>query len=264
VSEQYEEAELTPETIRLGDRTVQLDPENAQAVREAFENLAGQYAGRLEEMKRQQEEYQRQVLQYAGTQGQQVPQMPDGFNVPDPDMLFSNKNAWTDEFQRALESKIGAVQGNAQQMVQGAVQAFQQELNRRDQAEAARKFHDEAMSEMLQARGLSDHTRIVQAIYHEQYKNLEHLPLKLALDRIGQLAQEEIDRIRAGERWTVVPNANSSVAPRPPAMLRSVKKAPTPVQTAPQTPEYDPSGSLGMMGKIIKKYQAQSFKRTAA
>jgi hypothetical protein len=191
--------------------------------------------------------------------------MPQGLEVPDPDLLFSNKGAWQEGFAGSLEQRLAGLEGKQAQMVQGAVQAFQQELARRDQASAAQKTHDDAMQEMLEARGLQDHTLVVQGIYNQQYNNLQHLPLKLALDRIGQLAQEEIDRIRAGERWTVVPNQNEGrgVAPRPPAMLRSVKKAPAAVQTAPETPAYDPNGSIGTMGRIIRKRQ-QALLRGAA
>jgi hypothetical protein len=262
VSDQYEEAELKPEAIRLGDRTVELDPESAKIVRESFENLAANYGAQLEQFKAQ-------ALQTVGTQ-QPMPQFqpqygPQGLEIPDPDKLFSNKDAWTNEFQQALEQKLGAADARQAQMVQGAVAAFQQELARRDQASAAQKIHDDAMNEMLDARGLQDHTRIVQAIYHEQYNNLQHLPLKLAFDKIGAMAQEEIDRIRAGERWTVVPNQNEGrgVAPRPPAMLRSVKKAPSAPQTAPETPAYDPNSNLGPMGKILKKRQAALLRGAA-
>ena len=51
--------EPATEQVRLGDQTLELDPESAAAVRGAFETLAQQYGSALEE-------YRRQALQSIG------------------------------------------------------------------------------------------------------------------------------------------------------------------------------------------------------
>jgi hypothetical protein len=83
------------------------------------------------------------------------------------------------------------------------------------------------MEEMLERRKLGDHRRIVQTIYNEQYGNLQHLPLGMAIDQIGQLAEAEIATIR-GEHPTGRA-ADAALAPAaqtgPPAMLRSARRA---------------------------------------
>src|SRR5262245_46136485 len=253
------EPEPEYEQVRLGDQTLELDRASAQTVRDAFESLAAQYGAALENL-------QRQTLQQVGTpwQGQPLPpQAPSqvGVEVPDPDVLFQNKQAWTDEFARSLQGQLAGVRQDSAQLVQGAVQAFQQELNRRDAAQAAQQRHDIAMKEMLERRGLSENTRVVQAIYNEQYDQLKHLPLELALDRIGAEAEFEIQPIRSGEKWEIGPaNTQTGVAPRPPAMLRAARRAPRTAAPAP-APEgpqggLPPNGELGMMGQIIRKRQA--------
>ena len=252
------------EQIRLGDQTLELDPTTASTVRNAFESLAAQYGAALEE-------FRRQSLQNVGTNyvppQPYAPQEAPGLGVPDPDLLFSNKDAWTQEFQNALEQKIGGVRGEAAQLVQQAVGAFQQELQMRDLRAASQAKHDAAMEEMLERRGLSDHTRIVQAIYNEQYDKLKHLPLELGLDKIGQLAQEEIERIRSGEQWTMTSaNTQTGVTQRPPAVLRSARRAAAPAPSPAAAPPggESPYGSLSPMGLIIRKRQAALLGRGAA
>jgi hypothetical protein len=259
------EQEPETEQIRLGDQTVELDPESAQVVRNAFESLAAQYGAALEE-------YRRQTLQSIGTPQAPPPQqfmppaLPEGVGVPDPDLLFQNKQAWTDEFARSLEGRLGQLEGRSTQLVQGAVAAFQQELQRRDAAQAAQARHDAAMAEMLERRGLGEHTLVVQAVYNQEYDKLKHLPLELGLDKIGQLAEQEIQKIRAGEKWTITPGqTQTGVQQRPPAMLRSARRAqraPAPAAPAEQQLE-PPGGGLGAMGNIIRRRQAELLGRSA-
>src|SRR5262249_24980768 len=89
------------EQVRLGDQTLELDRQSAQTVRDAFESLAAQYGAALEQL-------QQQTLQRVGTpwQGQSQP-LPGpapqpGFEIPDPDVLFQNKQAWTDGLAQSL------------------------------------------------------------------------------------------------------------------------------------------------------------------
>src|SRR5215475_4126503 len=120
------------------------------------------------------------------------------------------------------------------------------------------------MEEMLERRGLTENTRVVQAIYNEQFEKLRNLPLETALDHIGALANEENDRIRSGERWTMgAAPTQTGVAPRPPATLRSARRA---QRAAPTTPPEtsgpnleSPGGGLGAMGIIIRKRQASAM-----
>lgn len=245
------------EQVRLGNQTLELDPEAARVVREAFEGLAGQYGQALEQ-------YRAQTLSQLGNQVQRpmppMPEMPAGLDVPDPDLLFSNKAAWTDEFARNLEQRLGGLEGRQTQLVQGAVQAFQQELQRRDMAQAAQAKHDAVMEEMLNRRGLDEHTLIVQAVYDREYDNLRNLPLELAIDRVGSLAEEEIGRIRSGEKWSLAPVQGGGTTQRPPAMLRSARRAAAPA-AAPQQDippgGLEAGGGIGMMGKLIRKRQNQ-------
>jgi hypothetical protein len=254
------------EQIRLGDQTLELDPESAATVRNAFESLAAQYGAALEE-------YRRQTLQSFGTPQAPppfptgAPQLESGLAVPDPDLLFQNKQAWTDDFARSLEGRLGQLEGRQTQLVQGAVSAFQQELARRDAATAAQQRHDAAMAEMLERRGLSEHTRVVQAVYNELYPQLQHLPLELGLDKIGAEAQREIERIRAGEQWQLTgAQTQTGVAPRPPQMLRSARRAQRAPAAAPAASEEmtSPGGGLGAMGMIIRKHQATRMRTETA
>jgi len=243
------------EQVRLGDQTLELDRQSAQAVRDAFESLAAQYGAALENL-------QRQTLQNVGQpwQGQSQPIPQQGFEIPDPDVLFQNKQAWTDGLAQSLQTQLGGVRADSAQMVQGAVQAFQQELARRDAAQAASQRHDAAMKEMLERRGLTENTLIVQAVYNQDYDKLKHLPLELALDRIGARAEEEINRVRSGEQWQLgAAQTQTGVAPRPPRVLRSANRAPraaAPVAAPEPQGGIPPNGELGMMGQIIRKRQA--------
>jgi hypothetical protein len=251
---------LPPETgpateqLQLGGQTLEMDRDTARAVRDQFEQMAANYQAALDTLRAQQ-------LQAVGTPWQgplPVPQGPEPLTVPDPDILFQNKQGWTDAFTNSLEQQLGGVRQENVQMVQGLAQAFQQELARRDAASAARATHDAAMNEMLERRGLGEHTLVVQAIYNQEYDKLRNLPLEFALDKIGALAEEEIDRIRSGEQWTIRPVQGGGATSRPPAMLRSSRRAARAPAAAPAAPEtlQDPGGGLGMLGKIIRKRQA--------
>src|SRR5262249_52624243 len=210
------------EQIQLGGQTIEMDRQSAQAVRDTIEGLAANYQANLDQLRAQ-------MLQQVGVpyrQPYQEPQPAPEPYVPDPDLLFQNKQGWTDQFTQSLQQQLGGVRQENLQAVQGLANAFQQELNRRDQMQAAKATHDAAMDQMLERRGLTDHTRVVQAIYNEQFDKLRNLPLELALDKIGALANEEIDRIRAGEQWTMAAApTQTGVAPRPPATLRTVRRA---------------------------------------
>lgn len=245
------------EHVQLGGQSIEMDRDTARAVRDTIEGLAANYQANLEQMRAQ-------LLQQVGMPYRQPPpepQGPDPLAIPDPDLLFQNKQGWTDQFTQNLQQQLGGVRQENLQAVQGLAQAFQQELNRRDQMQAAKATHDAAMEQMLERRGLSEHTRVVQAIYNEQFEKLRNLPLELALDKIGALANEEIDRIRSGEQWTMGPApTQTGVAPRPPATLRTVRRAARPAPAPPAEAAgqelQSPGGGLGAMGTIIRKRQA--------
>lgn len=251
-----------PETeqVRLGNDLVELDSESARIVRNYCESLAAQYGASLEEQRRQ-------ALQSIGTQqpppaafpGQGLPPPPD---LPDPDLLFRDKNAWNEDLGRSVDQRILQARVEANQQAQGLAQAFQQELARRDAVQEAKRIHDAAMQDMLDRRGLTENTRIVQAIYTEQYDKLKHLPLEMALDKIGAEAQAEIERIRAGEKWTMTPaGTQAGVTSRPPAQhLRSARRASRAPVAPPSEAEsglQEPGGGLGLLGRMIRTRQAQ-------
>src|SRR5215471_255843 len=106
------EPEPEYEQVRLGDQTLELDKASAQTVRDAFESLAAQYGAALENL-------QRQTLQNVGQpwQGQSQPvlQPQQGFEIPDPDVLFQNKQAWTDGLAQSLQSQLGQLEGRQTQ-----------------------------------------------------------------------------------------------------------------------------------------------------
>lgn len=210
------------EQVQLGSRVLELDREQAVAVRQAFQDLANTYGASIEQERRR-------VLESLGTPGWQPPSpqevpLPGGLEVPDPDLLFSNKDAWADAFARNLEQRIARNALEQTHLVQGAVASVDQELRRRDQKAQAQAIHDEAMEAMLERRELGDNRRIVQTIYNEQYWNLQHLPLPDALDQIGALAEEEIARIR-GDQPVARAEAELEAPAPPPPMLRSSRRA---------------------------------------
>jgi hypothetical protein len=254
-----EEQDPGLEQIRLGENTVEVDPTTAAIIRQSYESLAAQYGAALED-------YRRQALQTVGTPHQapafQPPQAIPGIDVPNPDLLFQNKDAWSQEFGNSIEGRIAQVEAKSAQMSQGLASAFQQELNRRDAAAQAQQRHDAAMAEMLERRGLQQNTLVVQAVYNREYDKLKHLPLELGLDKIGAEAELEIQKIRSGESWELgAAPTQTGVAPRPPAMLRSARRASRAPTQAPaeaaRTEMQSPNGSLGPMGMVIRKRQEQ-------
>lgn len=221
------------ETVQLGDRVLELDAPTASAVREALGGLARSYGEQLEA-------HRRQVLDSLGSQQwappqAPAPQVPD-FEVPDPDLLFSNKDAWEAGLRQSVEARMAALEQRQTGMVAGAVAAVDEELRRRDQAAEARALHDQAMEAMLERRGLNApaQRRLVQAIYQDSYRDLVHLPLETALDQIGAMAQQDIAALGGGKAES--PKAEEK--PAGPALLRSSRRAapgPAPVAAAPKT-----------------------------
>jgi|SRR5262245_9371132 len=249
-----------PETeqVRLGDDVYEMDPATARGVTNYLQGLAAQYGASLEE-------FRRQAMATVGTP-QPMPQAPIGLPeapdfVPDPDIMFRDKAAWSHQFQGSLQDQFNQLRSENAQTAQAVVNTVQQELARRDAVAQAKAIHDKAMEEMLDRRGLADNTRIVQAIYNEQFEKMRHLPLEIGLDKIGQLAQEEIARIRAGETWTMGPaNTQTGVTARPPARhLRTAQRAARPVAAAPAAEEglTNPAGDLGPLGRMIRTRQAK-------
>jgi hypothetical protein len=212
------------ERVELGGRTVELAPDDAATVRQAFTDLAQAYGTSLDEQRRQ-------LLSSLGTPQWHAPPIPapaapSTVAIPDPDLLFANKDAWAGNLGQALEGRFAQERMAHAALVQHAVAAVDQELQRRDLRTQAQTVHDQTMEEMLERRKLGDHRRIVQTIYNEQYGNLQHLPLGMAIDQIGQLAQDEIATIRgehpAGHTAESEPAAAQT---GPPAMLRSARRA---------------------------------------
>jgi len=240
--------------VHLGDGSVvTLSPEDAQKLENSYQSMAAQYGAQLEE-------YQRRAMQTFGTQ-QPMPQAPQyAPQYPDPDLMFQNKDAWSAELGNAIQQQIGAVRGESYDIAQRTVAAVQGELARRDAAMQAKALHDRAMEQMLDQKGLTEHTRIVQAIYNEQFEKYRNLPLEMALDKIGNEAIAEIERIRSGEQWSLVPGAApQGVTQRPPAMLRSARRAARAPAPPPERSDelMEPGGGLKAMGMIIRKHQAR-------
>jgi len=243
------------EQVQLGNRIVELEPEQAAAVRQSFQDLAGAYGAAVDQQRRQ-------ILESLGRPGWQAPmpmapatpELPASIDIPDTDLLFSNKDIWTQGLGNALEMRLA--QQNAQQtaIVQGALQAVQSELNQRDRRQQAQTVHDAVMEEMLERRGLDENRRLVQTIYNEQYQTLGNLPLNVAIDQIGQLAQEEIARIRGEEPPT--PAEPVGQQPAPPRFLSSARRAGT--TSAP------PAAPAKTLSDLIRRHHAIALTGKAA
>jgi len=221
------------EQVQLGNRVLELDPEAAAAVRQSYNDLAGAYGVALDQQRRQ-------ILESLGTPGWQPPaaqpqfESPPGIEIPDSDLLFSNKEAWQDALNSSIERRIRTAQGENAALLQGALGAVDQELRRRDQRQQAQSVHDEVMEEMLERRNLGDNRRIVQTIYNEQYPNLVNLPLSVAIDQLGQMAEQEIAHIRG---QTTAPAESAPAQTTPPALLRSARRAAGGAALAPHQPK---------------------------
>src|SRR5215468_8331125 len=89
------------EQVELGGRIVELAPDDAATVRQAFSDLATAYGTSLDEQRRQ-------LLSSIGAPQWgaapvAAPAAPETVAIPDPDLLFSNKDAWADNLGRSLE-----------------------------------------------------------------------------------------------------------------------------------------------------------------
>src|SRR5262249_29242813 len=160
-------------------RVYELDAETARAIRHDYETLAANYGAALEQ-------YRMQAMQSIGTAQpapQFIPPQPDPFTVPDPDLLFQNKQGWSDALNQSIDGRIGQVEARQTQLAQGLATAFQQELARRDALQQARSKHDQAMQDMLERRQLTENQLVVQAVYDREFEKLRNLPLELALDQ---------------------------------------------------------------------------------
>src|SRR5262249_4864978 len=92
---------------------------------------------------------------------------------------------------------------------------------------------DEGREEMRERGTLGDNRRIVQTIYNEQYPNLVNLPLSVAIDQLGQMAEQEIAHIRG---QTTAPAESAPAQTTPPALLRSARRAAGGAALAPHQP----------------------------
>jgi hypothetical protein len=215
--------------VQLGGRTLELAADDAATVRQAFQDLANSYGQSLDDQRRQ-------ILSQIGTpQWQQPAPQPvvdPLVDVPDPDLLFSNKQAWADSFANSVEGRIRRAQSEQTALLQGAVSAVDQELKRRDLQTQAKQIHDTEMEAMLERRELGDHRNIVQMVYNEQYQALQHLPLGVALDQIGALAEQEIANIRGVHPAAAPAAAQQQTAP--PRLLSSGRRAGSAPESPPQ------------------------------
>ena len=214
--------------VQLGGRTLELAADDAATVRQAFQDLANSYGQSLDDQRRQ-------ILSQIGTPQWQAPppQQPVAdpvVDVPDPDLLFSNKQAWADSFAAGIEGRIRRAQSEQTALLQGAVSAVDQELKRRDLQTQAKQIHDGEMEAMLERRNLGDHRNIVQMVYNDHYHELQHLPLGVALDQLGAIAEQEIADIRGVHPAAAPAAAQQQTAP--PRLLSSGRRA----GSAPETP----------------------------
>jgi hypothetical protein len=216
------------EAVQLGNRTIELEPQDAATVRDAFLSLSQAYGQSLDEQRRN-------LLSQMGTPQWQAPAGPVGPEpvanlVPDTDLLFADKTTWAHALTNNVERRLAERDAHQVALVQGAMTAVQQELQRRDLAARAQTVHDTAMEDMIARHNLDDNRGIVQMVYNDQFQHVQHLPIAMAFDQIGQLAEQEIARIRGGAAATPAAQyAPPPLAPAegtsPPAMLRSARRA---------------------------------------
>src|SRR5262252_10395948 len=125
------------EQVQLGNQIVELDPQDAATVRDAFTTLSHAYGQSLDEQRRQ-------LLSQMGTPQWQVPQpmAPSGVDVPDVDLLFQNKEQWANHLATAIDARLAQNQAQSAALVHGAVQAVDQEFRRRELRDQAQSVHD--------------------------------------------------------------------------------------------------------------------------
>ena len=240
------------ETVNLGGRVVELEPDKAAEIRAAFGDLSQQYGATLEQ--------QKQSFRSMGQPGWQapaqqvVPQETPGFDIPDPDLLFSNKEAWRQGTEAALEARLAREKAERLEMAQGMAQAVSQELNQREQAAQTRANHDRAWEAMIERRGLQKHRDIAGLIYNENFRNpqLAHLPFDQAFDHMGAWAEARLNEIR-GRDAEAAPERPA--AQTPPPMLRSSRKAGGHTAAKPAAEPYQ--GSLSRA--LLKAQEARGF-----
>jgi len=230
-------ADSAREQVQLGNQIVELDPHDAATVRDAFTTLSHAYGQSLDEQRRQ-------LLSQMGTPQWQVPQpmAPSGVDVPDVDLLFQNKEQWANHFATAIDARLAQNLAQSAALVHRAVQAVDQEFRRRELRDQAQSVHDTTMEAMIERRGLDEHRKLIQSIYNDRYAALQHLPLAMAIDQIGQETAEEIARIRGTQPPTPAPYAapEPSAPAGPPLLLRSARRAGSggvPGGAAPQQPK---------------------------
>jgi hypothetical protein len=213
------------EAVQLGGQVVELDPKDAATVRSAFMELSHAYGASLDEQRRQ-------LLGQMGTPQWQAPPpqafAPAGVDVPDVELLFQDKQRWADHLATSIEARLAHQQMQSAALVQGAVSAVDQEFKRRELRDRAQEIHDTTMEEMIARRGLDDHRTMIQAIYNDRYQALQHLPLAMAIDQIGEETGAEIARIRGeapGSGGVPVQALEPAAPAPPPTFLRSARRA---------------------------------------
>jgi hypothetical protein len=221
-----ESAPASPQfvTVNLGDRTVQLPAEAADDVRRAFDTMAGRYGSELESFRRASQQPQPVYIQQTPSNGSGPAY---GFKVPDPDLLFSKKELWERGIEEQLAARDAQLRQETQALVHTAMGIVQQELNMREQRQAAGDYEAQLREAVFDKHEiLRDKEPFFNAVFDEIYDDIRHLPANVAYDRAGEIAEA---------RWTAMGvggtangnGVNSLTATRPatPRLLSGARAA---------------------------------------
>src|SRR5262252_4699756 len=125
------------EQVQLGTQVVELDPQDAATVRAAFTNLSQAYGQSLDQQRRE-------LLGQMGTAQWRAPEAPPAepstLRIPDTDLLFADKTTWANALANNVERRLDERDANQVALVQGAMNAVQQELQRRDLQQRAQSI----------------------------------------------------------------------------------------------------------------------------
>lgn len=202
-----------PSTVKLtlGDRVVEVPADSAEDIRRAFDAQAGRYGSELEAVRRAAYAAPPPVV-YAQPP---TPQSPPPVELPDPDLMFSNKAAYQREFQRWLDARDAGTRGYSENLAQTVLGMVQNELAARENRAAAERLENEIFSETLDRHAkLQGNETFFWSVFDEEYDNIRHLRASDAYERAAEIAEQRLATLGGGT------NGNRSTPAARPATPR--------------------------------------------
>ena len=147
-------------------------------------------------------------------------------------MLFANKAAWEAAVAREIDARLAEQRTENEALVVELYKQLQDELAQRDRASTMRQHQESCYADMLSAHPkLTAEPAFVQAVYNEIYDDIKHLPINVAYERLGEVAQARFDNLRGEAPSAPAPTAPRAT-PRAPALLSSGRRG-APAATQP-------------------------------